>query len=69
MHVQAACLTDAGEKRDGNEDAFFVDAARQLYVVTDGMGGHPAGDVASGTQLWLTLPMNAAARIIVPWLL
>ncbi len=48
IHIQAAGLTDVGKKRDGNEDAFFIDDARQLYVVADGMGGHLAGEVASG---------------------
>lgn len=48
IHVQAAGLTDVGKKRDGNEDAFFIDDVRQLYVVADGMGGHLAGEVASG---------------------
>lgn len=46
--MQAAGLTDVGRKRDGNEDAFFIDDAQQLYVVADGMGGHLAGEVASG---------------------
>jgi PPM family protein phosphatase len=48
IHVQAAGLTDVGKIRDGNEDAYFIDDARQLYVVADGMGGHLAGEVASG---------------------
>ena len=48
IHVKAAGLTDVGKKRDGNEDAYFIDDARQLYVVADGMGGHLAGEVASG---------------------
>jgi PPM family protein phosphatase len=48
IHVLAAGLTDIGKKRDGNEDAYLIDEARQLYVVADGMGGHLAGEVASG---------------------
>ena len=48
IHVQTAGLTDVGKKRDGNEDAYFIDDARQLYVVADGMGGHLAGELASG---------------------
>lgn len=48
IQVQAAGLTDAGKKRDGNEDVFFIDDARQLCVVADGIGGHLAGEVASG---------------------
>jgi PPM family protein phosphatase len=48
IHVQSAGLSDVGKKCDANEDAFFIDDARQLYVVADGMGGHLAGEVASG---------------------
>jgi len=47
MHVEHAALTDMGCKRSRNEDAFFVSDALKLYVVSDGMGGHKAGDVAS----------------------
>jgi protein phosphatase len=45
--VDAAGLTDVGQKRKGNEDAFLVDDELQLYVVADGMGGRKAGEVAS----------------------
>ncbi|SCY86789.1 protein phosphatase [Desulfoluna spongiiphila] len=47
MRVEHAALTDVGCKRSRNEDAFFVSDALKLYVVSDGMGGHRAGDVAS----------------------
>ena len=41
-------LTDIGKRRLSNEDAFLVDNELGLYVVADGMGGHNAGEVASG---------------------
>lgn len=46
--IESAGLTDIGKKRSGNEDTFFVDDDLKLYVVADGMGGHLAGEVASG---------------------
>jgi len=39
--------THTGLVREQNEDALFVEPARGLYAVFDGVGGHSAGDVAS----------------------
>jgi len=49
MKVSAAGLTDMGRVRDRNEDFILVDWWRRLYVVADGMGGRPAGALASET--------------------
>lgn len=46
--VDSAGITDVGMKRKGNEDSLFLDDELGLYVVADGMGGHLAGEVASG---------------------
>jgi PPM family protein phosphatase len=39
--------TDIGHVRSTNQDAFAVINDSLLWVVADGMGGHPAGDLAA----------------------
>lgn len=48
--VHVAGLTNKGMERPRNEDSFFfkVESDIALLVVADGMGGHRAGNVASG---------------------
>ncbi len=41
------CVTNKGNIRTLNEDAFQVEEPLGLWVVADGMGGHGSGDVAS----------------------
>lgn len=46
MVLRAGAATDVGRVRQHNEDNLL--AGGSLFVVADGMGGHAAGEVASG---------------------
>lgn len=46
LTVRAGAATDVGRVRQHNEDSLLAD--RTIFVVADGMGGHAAGEIASG---------------------
>jgi PPM family protein phosphatase len=48
---RAAGYTHPGLERDINEDRVWVDDARGLFLVVDGLGGHAAGEVAAETAV------------------
>jgi protein phosphatase len=51
MRLRVGAATDTGRVRDRNEDAYLMRADTGLFVVCDGMGGGPAGEVASRMAL------------------
>lgn len=47
MRLRVGAATHIGRVRSLNEDAFVARASDGLFIVCDGMGGAPAGEVAS----------------------
>lgn len=47
MKASGIGTTHIGKLRSNNEDALLVDNELGLFIVSDGMGGHAAGDIAA----------------------
>ena len=45
--VKCAGASDPGRVRSNNEDAFYIDAERGIFLVVDGIGGQAAGEKAA----------------------
>jgi len=45
--MNAGAATDCGLVRGRNEDRYWIDPERGVFLVVDGVGGHPAGDLAA----------------------
>jgi len=66
--VIASGVTHVGNVREHNEDCHVVDVEDKVFIVSDGMGGHAAGEVASAIAVkmtqtsWTALPMKRRLR-------
>src|ERR1051325_6494060 len=47
----SGAATDTGLLREHNEDRYWVDAERGVFLVVDGVGGHAAGELAAQTAV------------------
>lgn len=59
---KVAYLSDIGQVRKENQDAYYVDEEKGLFIVCDGMGGHRGGALAAKIVVTL-LPRMIDERI------
>jgi PPM family protein phosphatase len=45
--MNSGAATDTGLVRKRNEDRYWMDSHEGMFLVVDGLGGHPAGEVAA----------------------
>jgi protein phosphatase len=64
LAVRCGCATDVGRLRSENQDSMY--AGDGLYLVADGMGGQPAGDVASKLAIAELSTLSEQPPITVP---
>ena len=51
MTTVAGAATDTGLLRESNEDRYWMDAERGVFLVVDGVGGRAAGELAAQTAV------------------
>jgi protein phosphatase len=66
IRIEARGITDVGQRREHNEDAYLVEESLGLFVVADGMGGHAGGGTASRLAVETILAAVAHAREAEP---
>ncbi len=64
MAGEYTILTDVGRVRERNEDLAHANGKRRLYILADGMGGHPDGNVAA--RIAVETAMNYLTAKSVP---
>lgn len=59
---RSAAATDTGLLREHNEDRYWIDAERGVFLVVDGVGGHAAGELAAQTAVEAIRELAAAVE-------
>src|SRR5262245_21328296 len=59
LHLRSATTSNVGLVRKNNEDSAF--AGRRLIVIADGIGGRPAGELASDVVVKALAPLEKAS--------
>jgi PPM family protein phosphatase len=73
MTPLAGAATDTGLLRENNEDRYWMDADRGLFLVVDGVGGRAAGELAAQTAVeairetmsWDTAPPEDRVKMAI----
>ena len=60
-YFQCGSISDVGKQREENQDAILVDPETGLFIVSDGMGGHQGGALASKVVIKVLPKMIDAA--------
>lgn len=64
LRLATVGLSDVGKVRKRNEDAFHTEPDTGIAVVADGMGGAPAGDVASRVAVETVVEFLTGATVM-----